>query len=221
MKTNRFLYIVVAILFSAIIFHVAKKDERSVPNARSITISEPVESENILSSDTVESSKILSVPDVAESPQEIIRSIYDFDRGFQESAQAAAEGFIAPFSPGSVIRWRPVRLEPGNFLTGSYLEDGSMRSSFQITPFPEAVFKVVEKKYTIRDWIESAHWEGSIVGSIYEYERVDITVVGGVDSPKFIIKIINGPQIISIVPTDTPDVYVAIEANPNRPPSTL
>jgi len=152
-------------------------------------------------------------------PPEILKSIYEFDRDYQETAQRAAENYVALFWPGSVVRWRPVRLETEAFLSGSYLDDGAITTSFKISPFPDTVFTVVEDKYTIMKGAESLFWEGSIVGS--DYGRVEITIVGGTETPGFIIRIIDGSKIFSIAPTETPDVYVALEGNPHQPTPTL
>lgn len=154
-----------------------------------------------------------------EAPREIVKSIYDYDLEYRTNAQAAAERMVAPFSPDSVMRWRPVRIEPASILTGSYLEAGSMPKSFQISPFPDTTFTVTETKYSIRDFTESVSWKGAIVGS--DDGRVEISIVGGVDNPAFVIKIRNETQIISISPTEMPGAYIAIEGNPYQPEATL
>jgi len=163
-----------------------------------------------------QTSKQHSVGEEAQqTPREIVNSIYDYDLDYRINAQAAAERKVAPFSPDSVLRWRPVRIKPASILTGNYLEEESMPKSFQVTPFPDITVTVIEIKYTIMDHIEQASWEGAIVGS--DHGRVEISIVGGVDNPAFVIKIINETQIISISPTEMPGAYVAIEGNPHQP----
>ena len=148
-------------------------------------------------------------------PLEIIRSIYDYDRDFQEAALAATNRVIANYrnDPDILSRWKPVRLETANFLAGNYLDDGSIKKSFQISPFPDMTFTVVEKRYRILQKQRMLSWEGSIVGS--DNGTVTLAIVPGKDTPWFSFKIRNGPQIISITSTDHPNTHVAMEINPH------
>lgn len=154
-----------------------------------------------------------------EPPREIVHSIYDNNLEYRQKAQAAAESYITPFTSDSIRRWRPVLVDPSDFLSGSYLDIGSVPETIQISPFPDISFTAVQSNYTIMESIESASWEGVIVGS--DDGRIELNIVGGVDNPAFVIKIYYGPQIISISPTEAPDVYVAIEGNPFQPEPTL
>ncbi len=146
---------------------------------------------------------------------EIIGSIYDYDIGYQERAVKAAEDFVALLSPESVLRWRAVRLKESVFVTDNYLAPNAVKKTFRISPFPSTEYAVTESRYMIRDETDTVSWKGSILGS--ETGRVELTIVGGVDKPGFFIRIIDGHQVISIFQTETPDVYVTLEGNPNQP----
>ena len=66
-----------------------------------------------------------------------------------------------------------------------------------------------QSRYVTFDHINQSLWEGEIVGS--EYSRVEIVIVGWDEGPAFVIKIGNPPNNYSIFPTDSLDVYVAME----------
>lgn len=150
--------------------------------------------------------------DVGEDRREMIRSIYDADLGFRKAAQQASEDYVARLDSERFTRWQAVRIEPDKFLDGSYLDEGSVPGSFTISPFPDETFVIAETKYTIRDAAESVSWAGEIVGT--DAGRIEISIVGG-KQPGFVIRIFNGPQIIAILPTQMPGVYVSLEGNPN------
>jgi len=224
MKKSNILFCVIAvsvflgIIYVAVNCNLGSQDADSAI-ARTVPGTDLLAEEGATVLKPVSTDESIVRPDGEEMPQEIVRSIYDYDLDYREAAQQAADSHIALFSSDSVTRYRPVRLEPSNFLTGSYLDEGSVATSFSISPFPDTTFTVVATKYTIREYTESASWEGAIVGS--DDGRVLIKIIGGVDDPGFIIKITNGPQVISIVPTLTTDAYIALEGNPHRPPPTL
>lgn len=152
--------------------------------------------------------------DVRENPREMLGSIYDADLAFRKAAQSASEDFVARLFPGAFTRWQAVHIDPDEFLTGSYLEEGSVPQSFTISPFPDQTFTVVETKYNIWDETESASWTGKLVAT--DDGTVDIGIVG-VEQPGFVIRIFNGPQTIEILPTEMPEVYVSVELNPHGP----
>jgi hypothetical protein len=218
MKSSKLVYITATVSVALVIAFVAidrdliPPSDQPVIETTAATVESDMEKETTLPEPAAEVESIVSL-EGEELPQEIIRSIYDYDLDFQQTAQAAAERVIEPFNPDSFSRWRPVRLETASFLTGSYLEDGSIKKTFQISPFPETIFTVVEKSYKIYGVQEQVTWEGSIVGT--DNGTVHLAIVGGVDNPGFMFKIRNGPQIISVSPTDTSSAYVAIEANPH------
>jgi len=218
MKSSNLAYITATVSIGLVIAYVAidrdsvPTNEQSVIGTAAATVDSTIEKETILSEPVAVIGSPVS-PQGEELPQEIIRSIYDYDLDFQQIAQAAAERVIEPFNPDSFSRWRPVRLETASFLTGSYLADGSIKKTFQISPFPESIFTVVEKSYKIYGVQEQVSWEGSIVGT--DNGTVHLAIVGGVDNPGFMFTIRNGPQIISVSPTETTNAYVAIEANPH------
>lgn len=151
-----------------------------------------------------------------ENPREMVGSIYDADLAFRKAAQLASEDLVARLDPERFMRWQAVHIEPDEFLEGSYLVAGSVPRSFTISPFPDLTFTVVETDYTVRDETESASWTGKIVGT--DVGTVDISIVGGVEQPGFEIRIFNNPQIIAIVSTEMPGVYVSMEGNPHAPP---
>jgi hypothetical protein len=148
-----------------------------------------------------------------------VQSIYGYELDYRQKAQAAAEEYVAALSSEMILRWRAVRIDPANFLTGSYLINGSMPKTFQISPFPDTVFIVSETDYTIWEINESASWKGSIVGS--DDGRVEISIVGGVTSPGFVIRIFDGPSVIGIAPLEGADQYIAMEGNPHAPAAIL
>lgn len=150
---------------------------------------------------------------------EIIESIHEYDLAFRESAQATAENYVSPFSPESMLRWRPVVIEPSAILTDGYLQDGAVPKTFTISPFPDIKYSVTETKYAIRETTESVSWVGTIAGA--ERGRVEMKIVGGVDNPTFVIRIFADNRIISITPTNMQKVYVAVEGNPYQPERTL
>ena len=149
----------------------------------------------------------------SSSPKELIGSIYDEELGYTQKAVEAAEDTISHFDTSSYLRWRPVRIDPKAYLNGSYLNDGSMPERIRISPFPDVSLIAVKSKYTIMQDIQSALWEGSIVGS--DNGRVEITIVGGDSNPAFSVRIVQYPQVIQIFQTDISDVYLALETNPN------
>lgn len=153
---------------------------------------------------------------VAQSPKELVRSIYDYDLSYRQQAEAAAESMISYFDPKSYLRWTPVRLEPNSILQGDYLREGAMPQVVRVSPFPDVTYTATQTEYTIREFIDSAKWKGAIVGT--DSGRIEITIVGGSRNPTMSIRIIDVPQSFGITPTDVPNTYVAIEANPNQPP---
>jgi len=148
------------------------------------------------------------------SPQ-LVRSIHESDKGVREAAQHAAENFVKNFEVGQLLRWEPVRISPYEFLNGSYLKQGSVPRMFEISLFRNLNFVVSETKYEISEHIAAATWTGVIGGN--QDSRVEIGIVGGIDQPGFLIKIAIGTQRFSVQPTDTRDIYVAMEINPNGP----
>ena len=160
-----------------------------------------------------------NLPVDSQALPELIGSVHDYGLQFRETAHRAAEELVGGFDPISMVRWRSVRLDPTEILDGSYLDKGAMPKSFQITPFPDTTFTVVESRYTIRSFTESAVWEGTVSGT--DSGRVEISIVGGIDDPAFVIKIFNHPQFVSISATGPENAYVAIEGNPFQPEATL
>lgn len=154
-----------------------------------------------------------------DAPQEIVKSVHDNDLEFRTAAESAAEQKVSMFSPESVSRWRPVRLDPESILNGDLLEPGSMPNTIKISPFPDTTYVVSETKYTIRKHTGSISWTGKISG--IENGTVEIHARGSVNSPTFSIKIFDPPRFFSITPTETDDAYLAIEGNPHQPDATL
>ena len=150
-------------------------------------------------------------------PLEFAESIYSFDLNFRQRAQQAAENAIAQYSPESLTRWRPMRFEPSEFISGDYLDENSIPISFQVTPFPDATFTVFRTKLLVMERTESVIWEGNLGDGTDT--KVEMTIVGGAEMPGVILKIIQGTHVFSLVPTDEPNVYVALENNPNLMPT--
>ena len=148
-------------------------------------------------------------------PQELIKSIYDYDSTFSQSAQAAAQDMVSYYDRNSYLRWQSVHLDPKLILKGDYLKDGAMPKTLQISPFPDTTFVATQTQYNIMEHIASAIWTGSIEGS--ESGTVKITIVGGRENPGFVVRIFNGPQSIGISRVEKHTSYVAVESNPHQP----
>jgi len=59
----------------------------------------------------------------------------------------------------------------------------------------------------------SAIWEGTTLES--NYPNVRITIIGSeAGVPAFIIRILNAPKNYMIFPTDSENIYVALETRP-------
>ena len=174
--------------------------------------------------DSAAEADIFKAP-VARSPDrpgrsavEFAQSIYIFDLEYQERAQVAAETYLASFGSDAVLRWRPLHVNPRSILLTSYMQPGAMPERLILSPFEELTFEAVQTDYRIREKLESAGWQGRLVGA--HSGRVNLDIVGGETNPSFVLKIISGPDeqpmVYSIIPTFESDVYVAIEGNPHQ-----
>lgn len=146
------------------------------------------------------------------------QSIYNFDLDYRQRAQLAAEAYLAPWGADAVSRWRPLHVDPKSILLTSYMKPDAMPERIVISPFDDLIFEAVRTEYEVFEAIESAQWQGKLVGS--HSGNVTIAIVSGEPNPDFVLKIIVGPDehpmVYSIVPTFESDVYVAIEGNPHQ-----
>jgi len=146
------------------------------------------------------------------------QSIYNFDLDYQQRAQLAAEAYVTPMGSDAVLRWRPLYVDPKSILQTSYLQPDAMPERLVISPFDDLIFEAVRTEYEVFGAIESAQWQGKLVGSYSG--NVTIGIVSGEPNPEFVLKIIVGPDehpmIYSIIPTFESDVYLAIEGNPHQ-----
>lgn len=150
-----------------------------------------------------------------ETPKEFVESIYDFGLEYRVVAIKAAEDMIQHYDRDSYLRWKAISIDPDSHLAGSYLKDGAMPKSIAVTPFPDVSIVADQTDYQVMEHIQSAIWTGSIRGT--ESGQVEISIVGGVGNPGFVIRFLNYPNLINIYPTeDVADVYIAVEGNPNQ-----
>ena len=150
-----------------------------------------------------------------ETTKELVRSIYDFGVEYRVRAVKSAEDSVQHYDRNSYLRWEPISVDPDSVLAGSYLIDGAMPESIAITPFPDISIVADQTDYVVMEHIQSATWKGSIRGT--PNGQVEISIVGGVGNPGFVIRFLNYTNLISIHPTDDAgDVYIAIEGNPHQ-----
>lgn len=149
-----------------------------------------------------------------DAPNELVRSIYDFDLAYSSKAVKAAEDLMQHHVREGYVRFEPIYVDPFSHLRGSYLEDGSMPTSISITPFQDISIVADQLDYQIMGHIQAAIWIGKIRGT--ENGQVEISIVGGETTPGFVIRFRNYPRLVSIYPTETDDVYIAVEGNPNQ-----
>jgi len=148
---------------------------------------------------------------------ELIHAIAEYDVEYQVRANSVAQDLMQHWPEESYIRWRPVRIEPRSFLSRSHMDDGAMPNTISITPFPDVTIVADVSDYMIIDANDDAIWKGQIRGADGGY--VEVTIVGEVDNPSFSIRISSTRHSFNIFSTDVPEVYVAMEINPNCPQS--
>jgi len=150
-----------------------------------------------------------------EATKELVESIYDFGLEYRARAVKAAEDRMQHYDRDSYLRWEPISIDPASHLTGSYLKNGAMPESIAITPFPDISIVADQVDYHVMEHIQGAIWKGSIRGT--ENGQVEISIVGGVETPGFVIRFLNYPSLVNIHPTDdSGDFYIAVEGNPNQ-----
>lgn len=154
-----------------------------------------------------------------QAPVEIVQSIYDQDFDYTVRANAAADETMAHVSHGSFIRWQPIYVDPKSVLSDGYLSDGAMPSHMKLSLFPDLSFVIDLTDYTVMEQTFSAVWNGTIRGA--EDSKARISIVGGEDSPGFVIQLYDHPKAYSIMQSATePDVYIAVEWA-NKPDATF
>jgi len=151
-------------------------------------------------------------PAAKDEVPELVGSIYSREIGYRAKATKAAEDMMQHFHPDSYLRWEPISIEPIDILTGDFLVDGTMPSSISVSPFADVSVVADQERYLIMEASNSAIWSGKIRGS--ENGRVEISIVD-VDGPVFTVRFRNYSSAISLLQSETPNFYVAIEANPH------
>ena len=93
--------------------------------------------------------KIASASTSQQAPQEIIKSVYDYDLEFRQRTEEAAERKVSEYDPNGYVRWRAVRIEPKTILRYSHLKSGAMPESIKLSLFPDKTYIAKETEYTI------------------------------------------------------------------------
>ena len=148
-------------------------------------------------------------PELKDHGPELVHSISEYGVDYQSRAEAIAMDQMQHWPDESFVRWRTVRVHPDEILKHDFLKPGAMPTSLTLSPFEDTIFHVRQTRYVTFDHINQSLWEGEILGS--EHSRVEIAIIGLDEGPAFVIKIGNPPNNYSISPTDSLDVYIAME----------
>jgi hypothetical protein len=140
---------------------------------------------------------------------ELVHSIKEYDIEYQSRAEAVTNELMQHWPKESYVRWRPVRIDPSEFLNGDSLVFGAMPTSLRLSPFPDVELNVHLTKFNAVDHMDAAAWTGEVVNSRSSYVR--ISLIGMRVGPAFLIKIWNPPNKYQLFATDSLDVYVAVE----------
>ena len=163
---------------------------------------------SLISCSEIESPSLAIVPG-----PELIHSISEYEIEYQTRAESVANELMQHWPKESYVRWRPVRIEPGEVLKGDFLKSGAMPTSLRLSPFPDIELFVHQTGYAAFEHINQALWDGAVLDS--DDSSVRITIVGVVEGIGFVIDVWNSPNKYHIFATDSLDVYVAVEVRVN------